>query len=123
MSEYVKCPICKEYGWLNTHKCKPRFIVFADEDGILYDIENNYDPKIIYANDEEEAVIKYCESDFETLDSLEIWAIDEKDFYSLIYDNPYKNSEDALKAVLEHSKKFQIESEVVRNFYANEISK
>lgn len=23
MSDYVKCPICREYGWLGSHRCPP----------------------------------------------------------------------------------------------------
>ena len=49
MSDYKKCPICGNYGWLNSHTCPPTWLVWdADED----DREGHYK---IFAEDEKAA--------------------------------------------------------------------
>lgn len=51
MSNFDKCPICKEFGWLDNHVCAPIYTVY-EEDG---------DPTKIHAHDSETAAEKWAE--------------------------------------------------------------
>lgn len=70
MSNYVKCPICKEYGWKDIHTCQPAW------DVIRPDYHDENDPKCSYGYDAESAVIKFAEDNFynwEYPNPIEIW--------------------------------------------------
>jgi hypothetical protein len=70
MSDYVKCSICKEYGWKDTHQCQPSW------DIIRADYHDEDDPQRSYGYDAESAVIKFAEDNFsnwEYPNSIEIW--------------------------------------------------
>ena len=122
-----KCPICGEYDF-GHHKCKPAFYVFRDEDDIYGYFSYSSDPKAYYASDEESAAIEYCEHDYEMPSELEVIVIKQKDWYDIEMkfserdDNGECDADGFLEDILLNSKKFSMESEIVRNFYATEIS-
>lgn len=53
---YERCSTCGEYGWVKTHKCPPRFLVWCPEYG-----EDAEDGDVIYARDHELAAERWAE--------------------------------------------------------------
>jgi hypothetical protein len=120
---FEKCPICKEYGW-PSHVCKPKFVVFRDEDDLWGAINYSGDPYSVYASDEESAAVKYCESDYEMPNDLEVLVISLNEWYNLTEEVNDETDVDSLASlILSKCKKFEMESEIVRNFWAREIDK
>ena len=118
---YEKCPICKEYGWL-PHTCKPAFVVFRDEDDLWSSINYSDDPKTFHASDEESAAIKYAESDYELPNDFEVLVLSLKEWYDLTEEVNDETDVDVLASlIVEKCKRFEMESELVRNFWANKI--
>jgi len=116
--DYEKCPICGEYGW-STHICRPAWFVYEEEYSPYDSIHYKQDPKWVYENGAEEAAVKYCESDYEISDELDVWIISQKDYYDVLDDNQAEEDEEKLcKLIVEKSTKFHMCSEITRNFYA-----
>ncbi len=70
MSDYDKCPKCKEWSWLSMHECPPSWEVF------LFPDEDEDEPNTVMSNDSESAALKYVEdnfSDWEHPEDMEIW--------------------------------------------------
>jgi hypothetical protein len=70
MSDYSKCPICKEYAWLDKHECQQKWEVVRPE----YGDEN--DPDFSYGHDQEQAITKYCDDNFSNWEypsEIKIW--------------------------------------------------
>jgi hypothetical protein len=115
-----KCPICSEYLIWNTHKCKPSYYVW-DEEEEFYDI---YDSKRykVFAIDSEQAAIKFAERDWEFPNYTKVYVALENDINKILDDNPDDDFTDAIiKLILEKSKKFEIEGEMTKIFNASEI--
>ena len=69
MSEFKECPNCGEYGFTDTHKCKPKWEAIC----IGW---NDDDPDKSFGYDSEEAAEKYMERNFynwEYSEEEEIW--------------------------------------------------
>jgi hypothetical protein len=57
MSDYQKCPICKKWGWANTHTCPPAYGVRMSDCDRDEEVE-------VYADDPEEAAKTYLSDRF-----------------------------------------------------------
>lgn len=123
-----KCPDCGDYifsystnPFIDRHKCKPQFYVWFTD----YDFDDVYEVGYnrVYAADAEQAAIKFAEKDWEFPDSIDVYVIDVKTLNKIMDEHLEDASEftdEVLKKIIESSKKFTLESEVVRNFYATE---
>lgn len=63
MSDYDKCPICKEYGWLDRHRCAPEWEVMELDDHAYNRRPHDDDlpqPETVRARTAEGAAEKYC---------------------------------------------------------------
>ena len=69
--KYERCPICSEYGWQGSHRCKKFWFVRREE----YDRE---DEEKAFGDDPVEAAEHYLErrfSDFDYPDSLTVFVV------------------------------------------------
>jgi hypothetical protein len=72
-SNYVRCKICDEYGWENSHVCNPLW------NAVLYEYNDDTNPDDWYearGNDPEEAALYLADrhfSDWDFPDQMEIW--------------------------------------------------
>ena len=71
MSDYERCPNCKEWGWVGSHKCAPIWeLVLIDEDEFEKEIptdeelESVYGIELTHATDATEAAEKYCAENY-----------------------------------------------------------
>jgi hypothetical protein len=75
--------------------------------------------------DEEEVAVKYCESDFETPDELELWVVKESSLEELTPEDVDIKNENEVKVavdlILANCIHFEMTSEVYRSFYANKV--
>ena len=120
-----RCPICREYIIFDYHKCKPCFYVFRDQDDLSQYLGSG-EPRKRFATDYEEAAISYCDSDYENPNEFErMLVISQKDWYDCNEEEiDWENDEEfekLMKTTISKCKKFYMESEIVRNFYAKEI--
>jgi hypothetical protein len=121
-----KCPICDEYIFWDKHTCKPCFYVWREFDEFLETID--YSKYKIFAHDEESAAVSFADHDWEFPDQAEVWVVDRKTGDEIV-DNYYDDTgrgdltEEGWKLLKEKSLYLNLESEVVRNFYAREIEK
>jgi len=71
MSDFKRCKICGEYGWLDTHKCQQAWdAVTSDYDPKYEDVER------VYAGSGKEAAEKCLgehHSDWDYPEELEMW--------------------------------------------------
>jgi hypothetical protein len=56
MSDFVQCPRCRKWDWLNKHVCPPIYLVWDPD----YE-ESEENAKTIHANSLEKAAIRYAE--------------------------------------------------------------
>jgi hypothetical protein len=123
-----KCPICGEYQLFRIHTCNPSYFVFIDDNDSIYSyLGCGYDPKYWYASDHETAAVKYAESDYEFPGDFAVFVIETKVWFYIMEKNETMDWDDEKELerleqiVISKSKKFEMESEIVRNFYAHEI--
>lgn len=69
--EYERCPICRNYGWTNTHKCPTKW------QAILHEYYDEEEPGYVYCNgDAQEAVELFADQNYSNWDyprNMEIW--------------------------------------------------
>jgi hypothetical protein len=58
LSDYGRCPGCKQWGYLSTHRCAPLFLVWRPDDQ-----ETEEDARTFHARDAEEAAERWAEED------------------------------------------------------------
>jgi hypothetical protein len=77
LGDFIKCSICKEHGWTNTHKCPPAWRVrYRDED---YAEDPDEPWTVIYANAAGEAAEKFIAHEDKPSALDQTWAYDEAD--------------------------------------------
>lgn len=63
-TDYARCPNCKEYGWLNSHRCPPEWWCWQPDHEIDYKGNRHEDVEDfasrIHASDARVAAEKYC---------------------------------------------------------------
>lgn len=120
--EFDKCPICEEYDWLSRHTCKPFYFVWREHEDFETDVLD-YNSHKISARDEEEAATKFADSDWEFPNYETVFVIPYKKAQELIEVNDDSEmTKESQDKILKEAKKFELESEIVRNFYAHEIT-
>ncbi len=115
-----KCLICGEYKIWTTHTCQPCYYVWPD----WMEFIDIYDSKHykIFARDEEQAVIRYAERDWEFPNNENLYVALVKDINEILDNNPDEEfTDEVIKLIMEKTKKFEIESELIRNFSASEV--
>lgn len=69
-SNYDKCRICKEWGWLDTHVCKPKWLV------VLHEYHEGEERDYVHTDNAEDGAIRYAELNFDNWEypeEMEIW--------------------------------------------------
>jgi hypothetical protein len=117
-----RCSICGEYIFFPYHACKPKYFVWRKCEGI----EEYINAPTIRATDYEDAATQYADLDFEFPDNEYVYVCSVEDYDKLLNENGGLLDEDSeltpegLEKLKNICKVFELESEVVRNFYAHE---
>jgi hypothetical protein len=61
MSSYEKCPVCKQWGWLDSHKCGPYYLVRRED-------EDRAEERVQHASDPGQAAERWLERHFSDCD-------------------------------------------------------
>lgn len=119
-----KCPTCNEFVYDGLrHKCNPAFYVWPDHFEFCDAYEDRY--YIVHANNSENATIKFAEKNWEFPDSATLYVLLRSAADQILeeYGDFDLFTDEILEKIQNAAEKFELESEIVRNFYATKIEK
>jgi hypothetical protein len=118
------CPICGDYIFWGNHTCKPIFYVFGEgewDDGELeYCLKDENEPSKYFAQNEEEAAVKYLENIMEPKPEERDVLVISKELYNQIVDENDEefNLQDVMNEVSSRGEHYTVCAEVSLDYSA-----